>query len=55
MAEVLPVYKDVEIVNAKRVEGTLKEPPTVTISYDEKPGLQALAATTPDKAPARHP
>lgn len=51
MVEVLHLYKDVEIVNAKMVEGTLKEPATVTISYDEKPGIQALAATTP-KAPS---
>lgn len=52
MVEVLHVYKDVEIVNAKMLEGTLIEPATVTISYDEKPGIQALAATTPDKAPS---
>jgi len=55
MVEVVHVYKDVEIVNAKLVEGTLTEPPTVTISYDEKPGIQALATTTPDRAPAPHP
>ncbi len=57
MIEVLHVYKEVEIVNAKMVEGTLKEPTTVTISYDEKPGIQALATRTPDKAasPNRHP
>ena len=52
MIEVLHVYKDVEIVNAGWVEGTLKEPSTVTISYDEKPGIQALATTTPDRPPA---
>jgi len=52
MVEVLHVYKDVEIINAKLVEGALKEPTTVTISYDEKPGIQALATTTPDKPPA---
>jgi transposase len=52
MIEVLHVYKDVEIVNAGLVEGTLQEPPTVTISYDEKPGIQALAPTTSDRAPA---
>jgi transposase len=52
MVEVLHVYKDLEIVNAKLVEGTLKEPPTVTIAYDEKPAMQALATTTPDRAPA---
>ncbi len=50
MIDVLHLYKEVEIVNAKMVEGTLKEPTTVTISYDEKPGIQALATTTPDKA-----
>jgi len=57
MIEVLHVYKEVEIVNAGLVEGTLKEPSTVTISYDEKPGIQALAVTTPDRPPApnRHP
>jgi len=52
MIEVLHVYKDVEIVNAGLLEGTLKEPSTVTISYDEKPGIQALATTAPDRPPA---
>ncbi len=52
MIEVLHVYKDVEIVNAGLLEGRLKEPSTVTISYDEKPGIQALAPTTPDRPPA---
>jgi transposase len=51
MVEVLHVYKEVEIVNAELVKGTLKEPPVVTISYDEKPGIQALATTTPDLPP----
>ena len=34
------------------VEETLKEPATVSISCDEKLGIQALAATTPDKGPS---
>ena len=51
MVEVLHVYKDVEIVNTGLLEGTLKEPTTVTISFDEKPGIQALALTTPDRPP----
>lgn len=55
MVEVLHVYKEVEIVNAELVQGTLKEPPVVTISYDEKPGIQALATTTPDRPPKRFP
>jgi transposase len=52
MAIVLHLYKEVEIVNAALLEGHLKEPPVVTISYDEKPGIQALATTTPDLPPA---
>jgi transposase len=54
MVTVLHVYKDVEIVNAALTEGTLKEPTLVTISYDEKPGIQALATTTPDRPPKPH-
>jgi transposase len=54
MAVVLHVYKEVEIVNAELVKGTLKEPAVVTISYDEKPGIQALAKTTPDLPPEPH-
>ena len=57
MAGVLHVYKEVEIVNAGLLEGSLKEPPLVTLSYDEKPGIQALATTSPDlpPVPGRHP
>lgn len=57
MAEVLHVYKEVEIINAALLAGTLKEPATVTVSYDEKPGIQALAVTTPDRPPVvgKHP
>lgn len=51
MAVVLHVYKEVEMIHAELLEGTLKEPPVVTISYDEKPGIQALATTTPDLPP----
>jgi transposase len=52
MVEVLHVYKEVEIVNRELIKGTLKEPPQVTISYDEKPGIQAIQVTTPDRPPA---
>ncbi len=38
-------------MNAELLEGTLKEPSVVTISYDEKPGIQALATTTRDLPP----
>jgi transposase len=57
MAEVLNVYREVEPLKqaAGRQDG---EPPAVAIiSYDEKPGIQALATTSPDlpPAPMRHP
>jgi transposase len=59
MANVLHVYKEVEIVNEYRrgQEGEGSQPGMVTISYDEKPGMQALAVTTPDRPPVvgRHP
>jgi transposase len=52
MAAVLHVYKEVEIINQGLVKGAILEPGTVTVSYDEKPGIQALAVTTPDRPPA---
>lgn len=51
MANVLHVYKEVELVNEYR-RGEADLPlGMVTISYDEKPGIQALAVTTPDRPP----
>jgi len=51
MANVLHVYKEVEIVNEYRRGEAGPELGMVTISYDEKPGIQALAVTTPDRPP----
>jgi transposase len=51
MAIVLPVYKEVDIVNEYRRGGAGQSLGMVTISYDEKPGIQALAVTTPDRPP----
>lgn len=51
MAAVLHVYKEVEIIHERLVKGSLREPGVVTVSYDEKPGIQALSATTPDRPP----
>ena len=51
MAQVLHVYKEVEIVNAYRPGEAGRRLGMVTISYDEKPGIQALATTTPDRPP----
>jgi transposase len=51
MAAVLHVYKEVEILNQGLVTGAIREPGTVTVSYDEKPGIQALGVTAPDRPP----
>jgi transposase len=62
MASVLHVYKEVEIINNGLLRGELREGNVrqlgmVTVSYDEKPGIQALGLTTPDRSPApgKHP
>src|SRR5713101_2022105 len=51
MANVLHVYKEVEIVNEYRRGEAGQQLGMVTLSYDEKPGIQALAVTTPDRPP----
>ena len=51
MAAVLHVYKEVQVINAGLVNGTLPESGTISISFDEKPGIQALAPTAPDRPP----
>ena len=52
MHDILVVYKQVELMfdekgNLIPIEGKM----THTLSYDEKPGIQAIATTSPDKAP----
>jgi transposase len=47
MAEVLIVYKQVEIEFQSEEKSGI-----VTVSYDAKPGIQALANTAPDLAPS---
>jgi transposase len=52
MAEVLCVYREVKII--KENAAAAKQKPTdavAIISYDEKPGIQAIAATAPDLPP----
>ena len=57
MAIVLHIYKEVQIVNEYLRGQSGRSLAVVTISYDEKPGIQALAVTTPDRPPVveRHP
>ncbi len=48
-ANMLHVYKEVEIVNEYRA-GEARQPlRMLTISYDEKPGIQVLGTTAPDR------
>jgi len=53
MAEVLCVYREVAILRASQTPGT----DVAIISYDEKPGIQAIENTAPDlpPQPGSHP
>ena len=50
MAEVLCVYREVQVL---RKAAKAKKPgkPVAIVSYDEKPGIQAIATTAPDLPP----
>jgi transposase len=53
MAEVLCVYREVKLI--KETAAAAKQKPgdaVAIVSYDEKPGIQALATTAPDLPPA---
>jgi transposase len=52
MAEVLCVYREVKLI--KETAAAAKQKPSdavAIVSYDEKPGIQAIAATAPDLPP----
>jgi transposase len=52
MAEVLCVYRQVRLIKATAAAAKQKPSDAVSIvSYDEKPGIQALATTAPDLPP----
>src|ERR1700689_3079620 len=51
MASVLHVYKEVDIVNEYRRGETDRQLGMGPTSYGEKPGIQDLATTTPDRPP----
>lgn len=51
MAEVLMVYQDVNLRNASPPSGEETALPVITVSVDEKPGVQALGTTAPDLPP----
>jgi hypothetical protein len=56
MRKVLIVYQDVALQNEKRAAG-LAPSNVITVSVDEKPGVQAIANTAPDLPPVagKHP
>jgi len=51
MKEVLMVYQEVLVQNQSTAAGTAVEPTVVTVSIDEKPGVQAIENTAPDLPP----
>jgi transposase len=56
MAEVLCVYREVEMRRTVP-DGAAQEPAVAVISYDEKPGIQAIGTVAPDlrPVPGTHP
>jgi transposase len=50
MKEVLLVYQDVAVQNEAVSKGA-PQPPVITVSVDEKPGVQAIGNTAPDLPP----
>jgi DDE superfamily endonuclease/Homeodomain-like domain len=56
MRDVLLVYQEVALQNEAQRAGQ-QCPPVITVSVDEKPGLQAIANTAPDlpPVPGKHP
>lgn len=51
MAEVLCVYRQVEILKQTAAKSQKSAKPVAIVSYDEKPGIQAIATTAPDLPP----
>ena len=57
MREVLIVYQEVALQNQRHAAVGERPSSLITVSVDEKPGLQAIANTSPDlpPVPGRHP
>src|SRR4051812_9612337 len=62
MAEVLCVYREVQVLKkaaatSKQARSKTSGKPVAIVSYDEKPGIQAIATTAPDlpPVPGAHP
>jgi transposase len=51
MAEVLCVYREVEVLKKAPAKSNRRRKPVAVVSCDEKPGIQAIATTAPDLPP----
>src|SRR6202047_263629 len=51
MAEVLCVYREVQVLKKATAKSKTPGKPVAIVSYDEKPGIQAIATTAPDLPP----
>jgi transposase len=51
MAEVLCVYREVQVLKKAAAKSKKPAKSVAIVSYDEKPGIQALATTAPDLPP----
>ncbi len=51
MAEVLCVYRKVQVLKKAAVKSNKPDKSVAIVSYDEKPGIQAIATTAPDLPP----
>src|SRR5882672_2795446 len=51
MAEVLCVYREVQVLKKAAAKPRKPGKPVAIVSYDEKPGIQAIATTAPDLPP----
>src|ERR1700745_2919089 len=56
MVEVLCVYREVQVLKKAAAKAEKSKKPVAIVSYDEKPGIQAIATTAPDlpPVPGRH-
>src|ERR1700761_9390170 len=57
MAEVLCVYREVQVQKKAAAKSKQSKKPVASVSYEEKPGIQAIATTAPDlpPVPGAHP
>jgi len=55
-SEVLCVYREVQVLKKAAAKAEKSKKPVAIVSYDEKPGIQAIATTAPDlpPVPGRH-